>query len=555
MIIGDTMDDIRIKVMGKEIMVSKGITLLELSKQFLSDFKFVILGAYVNHVVKELDYVITKSCEISFFDLTEKIGNTMYVNALIYTCFIAIKRKYGSDKDIYVEHSIDKGIFITTNFDIDEGTIYNLEQEIKAIVQENLPIKKVNTSRIDAIKYFENIGDLSKARMLKYNTNTYISLYKLYNHYDYFFTPMPISTSCLTDFDLTCIETRGFVLRFPTVHTHYIKEYRHHEAIFHIYKEYRQWQKTIRIENVSDLNQLIGDGKINDLIRMDEVVQNTKLMELAKNISDDRRKIRVILIAGPSSSGKTTTANKLCMYLSNYGLTPKMLSLDDYFKDRKDTPKNEDGSYDFESLEALDLSMFNDQISRLLNGEEVIIPTFDFQKARKEFRETMTLNSDDILLIEGIHCLNPNLLPSISNENKFKIYLSPFTKINIDAHNRFSTSDNRIIRRIVRDNRTRGTNVEGSLERWESVRGGEEKYIFPYQDQADYVFNSAFLYELGVLRTYVEPLLYSVDEDSKYYEEARRLLNLIKVFLPIPSEAIPDDSILREFIGGSCFNS
>ncbi len=555
MIIGDTMDDIRIKVMGKEQTIQKGTTLLELSKQFASEFHFAILGAFVNNTIKELDYAIHKPCEISFFDLTEKMGNLMYTHALIYECILAIKRMFGRDKDVYVEHSIDKGIYMTTNFDINEETMFQLEQEMHKITEENLPIKKVNTLRIDAIKYFESIGDFSKSRMLKYNTNTYISLYKLGGYYDYFFTAMPIETSCLTHFELTCVEGRGFVLRFPTVHTEYIKEYRHHEAIFHVYKDYRKWQKTIGVENVSDLNQLIGDGKINDLIRMDEVVQNTKLLDLAKKISDERGKIRIVLIAGPSSSGKTTTTNKLCMYLSNYGLTPKMLSLDDYFKDRKDTPKKEDGSYDFESLEAVDIDLFDQHVSKLLQGENVLVPTFNFKQAKKEFNKEMILDKDDILLIEGIHCLNTKLLPSIPDENKFKIYLSPFTKINLDSHNRFSTSDNRMLRRIVRDNRTRGTDVEGSLARWESVRDGEEKNIFPYQDNADYVFNTAFLYELGVLRTYVEPLLYSVDEDSKYYEEAKRLLNLIRVFLPIPSEAIPDDSILREFIGGSCFNS
>ncbi len=549
------MDEIRVKIGEEEIVVKKGTSLLELSKKYVDHFKFAILGAYVNHSIKALDFQINNPCEISFFDLTFKAGNTMYVNALIYVCLLAIKRKYGVDKDICVEHSIDKGIFISTNFDINEESIFHLKEEMHAIVKEDLPIKKVNTLRVDAIKYFESKQDLSKAKMLKYNTNTYISLYKLAGFYDYFFSTLPISTACLKDFELTCVEARGFVLRFPTVYTQYIKEYRHREAIYHVYKEYKTWQKTIGVETAADLNKLIGEGKINDLIRMDEVIHNTKLLELAKNISEERDKIRIVLIAGPSSSGKTTTTNKLCMYLSNYGLTPKMLSLDDYFKDRKDTPKLEDGSYDFESLEAIDVKMFDDHVSRLLKGEEVLIPTFDFKQAKKEYKEKMFLGKNDILLIEGIHGLNPNLLGSVPSENKFKVYLSPFTKINLDSHNRFSTSDNRMLRRIIRDNRTRGTNVERSLSRWGSIREGEEKNIFPYQDNADYVLNTAYLYELGVLRTYVEPLLYSVDEDSIYYEEAKRLLNLIRVFLPIPSEAIPDDSVLREFIGGSCFNS
>lgn len=549
------MDGIRVKIGEEEITVKKGTSLLELSKKYKDNFKFSILGAYVNHSIKALDFQIDRSCEITFFDLTTKAGNTMYINTLIYVCLLAIKRAYGTDKDICVEHSIDKGILISTNFDINEEIVFHLEEEMKKIKEEDLPIRKVNTLRVDAIKYFESRKDFSKANMLKYNTNTYISLYKLGNYYDYFFSALPIATACLTDFELTCVESRSFVLRFPTIHTHYIKEYRHREAIYHVYKEYKTWQKTIGVETAADLNKLIGDGKINDLIRMDEVIHNTKLLDLAKKISEERDKIRIVLLAGPSSSGKTTTTNKLCMYLSNYGLTPKMLSLDDYFKDRKDTPKKEDGSYDFECLEAVDVEMFDDHVSKLLKGEEIFVPTFDFKHAKKEFNKKMSLGKNDILLIEGIHGLNPNLLSLVPPENKFRVYLSPFTKINLDSHNRFSTSDNRMLRRIVRDNRTRGTDVEGSLARWDSVREGEEKNIFPYQDNADYVLNTAYLYELGVLRTYVEPLLYSVDEDSMYYEEAKRLLNLIRVFLPIPSEAIPDDSILREFIGGSCFNS
>lgn len=549
------MDDIRIKVMGQEMVVKKGTSLKEIAKQFENYFTFSILGAYVDNLIQELDFSIQRECTITFFDLTDKTGNKMYVNALIYMTLIAIKRLYGNDKDIYVEHSIDKGIYMTLNFCIDENKLFEIEKKMKKIAEENLPIERVNVSRIDAIKYYETMNDFSKAGMLKYNTNSHIALYRLDGRYDYFFTNMPISTSVLKDFRLTYLDEHGFVLRFPTVYTKTIKEYEHREAIYDVYKEYRAWQKTIGIDAVCDLNQLVSEGKIDELIRMDEAIQNTKLLDLAKNISDHRDTIRIVLIAGPSSSGKTTTTNKLCMYLRNYGVTPKMLSLDDYFKDREDTPKKLDGSYDFESLDAVDVDMFNEQVSKLLNKEVVSIPTFDFKLAKKQYTRKVELKENDILLIEGIHCLNSKLIPDVASENKFRIYLSPFTKINIDSHNRFSTTDNRLLRRIIRDNRMRGICVEETLEQWKNVREGEEENIFPYQENADYVFNTAFLYELGVIRTYVEPLLYAIDEDSKYYEEARRLLNLIKIFLPIPSDAIPDDSILREFIGGSCFNS
>ena len=274
---------------------------------------------------------------------------------------------------------------------------------------------------------------------------------------------------------------------------------------------------------------------------------------MAKDIFNKRDKIKIVLIAGPSSSGKTTTCNKLAMYLKSLGLVPHTISMDDYFLKREDTPKNADGSYDFECLEAVDLNLFDKQMKELLDGKEVLMPIYNFLLGQPEFRKTLKLDKNDILMIEGIHGLNPKVLESIPLENKYKIYISPLTGLNLDNHNRISTTDNRLLRRIVRDNKTRGYNVVDTIERWPIVRNGEEKYIFPYQDEADCVFNSALIYELGVLKTYVEPLLYSVDSNSKYYNEAKRLINMLKMFLPIPSEDIPKDSLLREFIGGSCF--
>ena len=289
------------------------------------------------------------------------------------------------------------------------------------------------------------------------------------------------------------------------------------------------------------------------MIKIDSTVYDHRIITVAKEISD-RKDVKIVLIAGPSSSGKTTTSKKLCMYLSLFGYNPKVLAMDDYFVEREENPKNEDGSYDFECLEAVDLKLFDKQVADLLNGKEIIRPSFNFTFGKKEYNEKMKLDDNDILVIEGIHALDNKVLTNIPRNKKYKIYISPLTEVNVDDHNRISTTDNRLLRRIIRDNRTRGHGVENTLAAWHSVRNGEEKYIFPYQDEADVTINSAAFYEIGVLKTYVEPLLYSVPIESEYYEEAKRLIDFLRVFLPIPSDAIPEDSVIREFIGGSYFN-
>lgn len=364
---------------------------------------------------------------------------------------------------------------------------------------------------------------------------------------------MPISTRYLKDFDLNYVAENGFMLRFPTIYiTDRIKEYEHHPHMFEVFQECRDWAKLMNIENSTELNNMVSTGNIGDLIRMNEMITSNKLLELAKDIKQ-QPEVKIVLLAGPSSSGKTTTARKLCMYLRSLGMNPKTISMDDYFVEKDQNPLDEDGNPDYECLEAIDLKLFNQQIASLIAGEKVSIPTYNFLLGKKEYKKTMQVAKNEVILIEGIHGLDPNILNNIKREKKYKIYLSALTELNMDDHNRISTTDNRLLRRMIRDNRTRGYNVEATLKSWASVRRGEEKYIFPYQDEADATFNTALIYELGVLKTYVEPLLYSVDQSSEYYEEAKRLINFLRLFLPIPSESIPQDSILREFIGGSCF--
>lgn len=545
-------ENIKVNVMGEEKEVSTNTTYLELSQIYQQRFDNPIIIAKQDGHYRELTDKVETGGDIEFCDYNDREGNRIYLNALVYLTIYAFKELYKGN--LTVRHSIDKGLYIETDTKITEEKVAFLKQRMTELVAMNLPIKKINVDRMDAIKYFESIGDKSKVGLMKYNTNTYVTLYKLGNMYNFFFSCMPVSLSVLKKFDVKYLNSTGLVLLFPTVYSdNKIKEYVHHPKIFEVFSDYHDWAKLMNIDNSYSLNELVSKGDIGNLIRMDEMLQSNRLLNVAKDIFNKRDKIKIVLIAGPSSSGKTTTCNKLAMYLKSLGLVPHTISMDDYFLKREDTPKNADGSYDFECLEAVDLNLFDKQMKELLDGKEVLMPIYNFLLGQPEFRKTLKLDKNDILMIEGIHGLNPKVLESIPLENKYKIYISPLTGLNLDNHNRISTTDNRLLRRIVRDNKTRGYNVVDTIERWPTVRNGEEKYIFPYQDEADCVFNSALIYELGVLKTYVEPLLYSVDSNSKYYNEAKRLINMLKMFLPIPSEDIPKDSLLREFIGGSCF--
>ena len=548
-------EEIKVTINGKEESVPVGTTLLQLSKEYQKDYRFPIILASVNNIYKELSYVVNESCGITFYDLNSKVGNRAHIAGLTFLLIVAVKEIFGMDANIKVMHSLDKGIYIETSFPLTETILKSIAKKMLKIVEMDLSITKVSVDRISAIHYFESINDLAKAKIMKYNTNTSITLYRLSNYYNYFYGQMPPSTACLKEFKLTYVDDNGFVLQFPTEYSHnQIKAYVHHPNMFKVFKECREWTKLMKIETIADLNGVVSRGKIADLIRIDETLQSNRLLSVARKIVDNKKDKKIILLAGPSSSGKTTTTTKLCMYLKSFGLNPKMISMDDYFVDRDKTPVNEKGEKDYESIDAVDNELLTKQVDDLLNGKEVVAPIYNFKEGVKEFVKEMKLDKDDILLIEGIHALNPKVLKEIPAKNKFKIYLSALTELNIDYHNRFPTTDNRLLRRIIRDNRTRGYSVVDTLKVWNNVRNGEEKYIFPYQDEADITINTALIYELGVLKTYVEPLLYSVDEDSVYYEEAKRLLNVLRLILPIPSESIPDDSIIREFIGGSCFH-
>lgn len=546
---------VSVKIKDKTYKYSKEITLQEIANEVEKESKHPILLAKVNNQFKELTSTLKEDSEIEFLDLTNREGNRCHVNGLIYMLVYAVKKLYGNNEDIVVQHSLDKGIYIETTFRLTETKLQAIKECMKALIEADMPITKVTIDRLEAIKYFESINDHAKAGVMTYNTNSYITLYRLGNAYNYFYSLMAPSTGKLKEFDLTYIKDNGFVLRFPTIYINdKIKEYEHHPNMFKVFKEHRDWAKLINIETSVDLNRVVSTGKISDLIKMDETLQSNRLLNIAKEINDRKNKVKIVLIAGPSSSGKTTTTRKLCMFLKSFGLSPRVVSMDDYFVNKKDTPLDEFGKPDYECLEAMDTKLFDKQMASLMKGEKVLMPTYNFALGEKEFKEEVQIGEKDILLIEGIHALDDRILTNIPRENKYKIYISALTELNMDNHNRICTSDNRLLRRIIRDNRTRDYRVEYTLQLWSSVRRGEEKYIFPYQDEADATINSASIYEIGVIKTYAEPLLYSVPPESPYYEEAKRLINFLRLFLPIPADSIPEDAVLREFIGGGYFH-
>lgn len=547
------MSTVNVKYKDNIYTYPKSTTLLEISKQFANDYKYDIIIGTVNNNLTELQKKIDKDCTVAFYDTSHLLGNRVYERGLIYLYVKAIKDVLKCE--VVIEHSIDRGIYTELKKDIiTEEDVKKIEERMKELTSLKIPFEKLSVPRIEAIYYYEATKQDDKAASLKYISNTYINLYKLDDTYDYLYGEMPYDTSYLKWFALTKVTDNGIVLRYPNIYLGCeVAPYVHHERLFEEFKKHHKWCELNNLSNISDLNKRISNGDIHDLIYMCEIEQNGRLLEVAKTINSNPN-LKVILIAGPSSSGKTTTSKKLGLFLRSLGLNPHPLSIDDYFLNRDETPLKEDGEHDFESVAALNVDLFNEHLKKLLNHEEVLLPEYNFIEGKSEFNnKRLKLGEKDILIIEGLHALNDDLTKSIESDHKYKIYVSPLTSINLDNHSRISTSDNRVLRRMIRDNSYRGYKANVTLAKWQDVREGEEKYVFPYQDHADLVFNTSLVYELGVLRLYAEPLLFSIDEDDPYYGEAIRLLNILKNVLPITSDGVPLDSIIREFIGDSYF--
>ncbi len=548
-----------IKVSYKDLEVKEfeaGLTLKEISKSFKNHFNYPILVSKVDNNIEELNETINRSCNIEFYDRSSGLGNGIYGRTLQFMIIVAIKRLYGKETEVIIHYSIDKGFFCEViGVEIDKSSVKEIENEIRKLSKEDLIINKVSVSRFDAIKYFKKNKQIDKVKVLKYISNSYINLYRIDNIYDYFYGELAYSTKDIDDFALTYIKGNGFVASYPdTYNPECTLNYKHHEMLFNTFYDYTKWGNQIGINNAADLNEVVSTGEYNRLIHVAETYYNNQLSKIADEIYNNRKRIKIVLIAGPSSSGKTTTSKKLEIHLQSKGIKTHQISIDDYFLDREKTPKLENGELDLESLNAVDVTLFNKHLTKLLEGERVELPEYNFVLGKREYKgKNLLLGDNDIIIIEGLHGLNEDLTSSIERNKKYKIYISPLTQLNIDNHNRIHTSDTRKLRRIIRDNKYRSYSASETLSMWKNIREGEEKYIFPYQDDADNIINSALIYELGILKTYAEPLLFSVEESDPMYSEALRLINFLRNFLPIPSEEIPSDSVLREFIGGSCF--
>ena len=539
---------------GKKLEYKKSIKLYEVLENLKNDLPFdILIAKYRNEFINYNDS-LTKNGTLELFDINTSLGNRTYERALTIVFKTAVYEVLGADTKVIVRHSLDKGIYIDIDKKITKDKLELIKVVMKDKIAKQIPFTKIETTIQEATEYFKNIKRKDLVKTLFYNKSNYITLYKFENTYHYVLGLLPNDSGVLKYFDLTLLEGKGIVLRYPSIYNNgKIVKYTHHDNLFNSLEEYAEWGRILNINNLGDLNDSIVNTKPGELINLSESIQDYKLLKIAETIKQKSKDIKIVLMSGPSSSGKTTTARKLSLYLKTLGLNPIALSLDDYFLDREDTPLDENGNYDFESLRAIDTKLFNNQISKMLKGSKVITPTFDFVKGKKTFKNAIKLEEKDILIIEGLHCLNDALLESIPRKNKYKIYISPLPFLNIDNDNRISMTDLRLLRRMVRDNRVRGYSPSQTLKSWADVRKGEEKYIFPFQDEADTIFNSTLAYELAVLKTYAEPLLFTVQEDDPEYDTALRLLQLLKFVLPMPSKDVPSVSILREFIGGSYF--
>lgn len=532
-------------------------TLLEVSESFKNDFNYPIIVAKVNNIMEELSYTLTRRCEVRFYDRSSVYGHTVYSHGVHFLLIVAVKKVLGNEAEVIIQHSIDKGVYCEIiNQEVNKEIIKKIEDKMLEIVKQDYNFVKLSVSRKDAMQFFRKKKQFDKVDVFKYISNTYINLYRLDEYYDYFFSEMPYSTKVLDDFKLTYIKDNGFVLSYPSVNNpKTTDDYSHHKMLFDAFLDYTNMGKTVGISNVADLNKIVSLGKYNDIIQLAEANYNSQLANIADIIHKKMGKIKIVLLAGPTSSGKTTTARKLQVYLRTRGFKTHSISIDDYFYNRKDTPKKANGDYDFESIRAVDTDLFNKHLVKLLDGEKVLLPEYNFILGEREYNgRSLQLGESDIVIIEGLHALNPELTLAIDDSSKYKIYISPLTQLNIDNHNRIHTSDTRRLRRIIRDNKYRGRDAAYTLKSWKHILEGEEEYVFPYQNTADIIINSALIYELGVLKTYAEPLLFSVNEDDEVYPEAIRLINFLRNFLPIPSDDVPQASVLREFIGGSCFH-
>ena len=534
-----------------------GKTLFELAKQAQPDYPHQIILAKVDGKLHELKDTEIENEKVEYITTAAAVGNETYRRSVVLLMLHAIYQtapEHSIDR-VTIEYSISKGLYcsLKADFQVTEEFLARVKTKMQEIVAADIPITKRMIQTSEAVKLFEKYGMEDKTKLFKYRRSSYVNIYNLDGFEDYFYGYMAPSTGMLGVFDLFLYD-EGFVLQLPVKEApEIVPEFAPQQKLFQVLKESTQWANMLGIDTVGALNEHITNNDMNSLILVQEALQEQKIVEIVDEIKK-RPHTKFIMIAGPSSSGKTTFSHRLSIQLMANGYKPHPIAVDNYFVEREQTPIDENGDYNYEDLHAVDIELFNQHMTRLLNGEKVELPEFNFKFGRKEYNGNfLQLGEEDVLVIEGIHCLNDELSYSLPIDSKFKIYISALTQLNVDEHNRVSTTDGRLLRRLVRDYRTRGASAKKTLSMWESVRRGEEKNIFPFQEQADVMFNSAMPYEPCVLKPFVEPILFQVTEADPEYQEANRLLKFMNYFLPCGYENVPIDSILREFVGGGCF--
>ncbi len=549
-----------VDVIGLEkISVPSGTKFQDIAIRFADRFSSPIMLVKCDYVLQELRKEITGNCSVELIDMTNVDGMRVYQRSVGFVLFYVIKEIFGKEADIFIEYSIKKNLYCqlsNINTEITEEVVAKIENKMHEVVNQDLPFEKFTMPLDKGIEIVSEMGLSDRAAALKYRGVSSVNLYKLDWMYDYFYGYMATSTGCLKWFKLLKHED-NIVLQFPSPKApSTISEFQPVQKISNVFKEYSAWGRILKARTLADLNQIICDNQIGDFIRISEALHEKRISQIADMIKSRGENTKLILVAGPSSSGKTTFAQRLCVQLRVNGITPYVLSLDNYFRNRDEVPLDEFGKPNFETIDYVDIELFNDHLIKLLNNETVSIPTYNFLTGKREYNGNfLKLGHNEVLVAEGIHGLNEKLTPAVSRENKFKIYISALTTLNLDKHNRISTSDIRLIRRITRDSLFRGAATTRTLGMWQSVAKGEAEYIYPFQEESDAIFNSALVYEMSVLKQYVEPLLFSVPKEHPQYTEAKRLIKFIDSFMGVPSRDVPQNSILREFIGGSCFHT
>ncbi|MDO4333184.1 MAG: nucleoside kinase [Eubacteriales bacterium] len=546
-----------VKVNGKSFSYEGQVTYEQIAKDVQKDYAHQIVLAVANGKIKELFKEAADGAEIRFLTTADRIGHDTYGRSVTMLLMKAACDVMGApDKSkLKVEFSIGRGLFCSPrgNLKVDGAFVEKVRSRMKELVSAALPFTKKAWPTDEAIALFASQGMKDKEQLFRYRRGSYVNVYCLDGYYDYYYGYMVPDTGYLSWFELVPYQD-GLMLMLPSAQEpERIPDLDERKKLFHTLEESTRWGEQIGIDTVGDLNDKICEGDLAELILVQEALQESRIGHIAGDIAS-RPHVKFVMIAGPSSSGKTTFSHRLSIQLKTHGLKPHPIAVDNYFVNRDSTPKDADGQYNFECLEAIDVEQFNKDMCDLLAGKTVEMPTYNFKTGRREYNgNTLTLGEEDILVIEGIHGLNDKMSYALPKESKYKIYISALTSLNVDEHNRIPTTDGRLLRRMVRDARTRGITARQTITQWPSVRRGEEENIFPYQESADAMFNSVLIYELCVLKTYAEPLLYSIQKEDPEYFEAKRLLKFLDYFLGVSSENLPNNSIVREFVGGSCF--